>query len=212
MSGTGGLVVEETPPVGLRARKRENTRIRIEQAAMELFEAQGFEQTTVDDIAERADVSRTSVFRYFGSKDDIIFSPERDVFVALRTLVLQRPYLPLDEVMVRFADHFVEAVPESRRRLDIIVRTPKLMARVADIESRWELAIAEDLAARRGPAAVRTLEDLILSKMALSAYFVPVIEWASTPPDTPLRDLVERATKVIKGVPDASRALEGVVP
>lgn len=58
----------------LRARKRERAREAIVAAAYELFAERGFDQVTVADIAERADVGRTTFFRYFGDKQEVIFA------------------------------------------------------------------------------------------------------------------------------------------
>jgi AcrR family transcriptional regulator len=58
-----------------------DTRARIAAAAFELFAAQGYDNTTVDAIAERAGIARRTFFRYFRSKDDVIF-PDHDSLLA----------------------------------------------------------------------------------------------------------------------------------
>jgi AcrR family transcriptional regulator len=58
-----------------------DTRARIAAAAFDLFAAQGYENTTVDAIAERAGIARRTFFRYFRSKDDVIF-PDHDTLLA----------------------------------------------------------------------------------------------------------------------------------
>jgi AcrR family transcriptional regulator len=59
-------------------------RERLTAAALELFDERGYEQTTVDDIAARAGVGRTTFFRAFGSKDDAVFPHHEQVLVAVR--------------------------------------------------------------------------------------------------------------------------------
>ena len=59
-------------------------RERLTAAALELFDERGYEQTTVDDIASRAGVGRTTFFRAFGSKDDVVFPHHEQVLVAVR--------------------------------------------------------------------------------------------------------------------------------
>src|SRR6185369_6765539 len=59
--------------VGRRGRKKEETRARIFQAALDLFQQKGFEATTVDDITERADVAKGTFFNYYPRKESVVF-------------------------------------------------------------------------------------------------------------------------------------------
>lgn len=61
------------PPLGRRERKKLATKDRIVESAVALFAARGYEATTMDDIGERADVARATVFNYFPRKEDIVF-------------------------------------------------------------------------------------------------------------------------------------------
>jgi AcrR family transcriptional regulator len=62
------------PALGLRERKKQRTRATLLDAAVELCERQGFEKTTVDQIAAIADVSPRTFSRYFATKDSIAFA------------------------------------------------------------------------------------------------------------------------------------------
>jgi AcrR family transcriptional regulator len=59
-------------PAGLRERKKERTRAQIQHEALQLFASRGYEQTTVEQIAEAAEVSVSTLFRYFTGKADIV--------------------------------------------------------------------------------------------------------------------------------------------
>src|SRR3569833_387622 len=61
----------------LRERKQKQAREQIVEAAFELFAERGFTDVTVTDIAERAEVGRTTFFRYFGDKQEVVFSDEQ---------------------------------------------------------------------------------------------------------------------------------------
>lgn len=65
-------------PIGLREKHKRRTRAAIRAAAMELFDANGYAQTTVAQIAEAADVSHTTFFRYFQSKEQVVISDDLD--------------------------------------------------------------------------------------------------------------------------------------
>ncbi|WP_188657328.1 TetR family transcriptional regulator [Sphingomonas metalli] len=67
------------PSSGVRERKRRETLWRITDAGVRLFIAQGFDGTTVDEIAAAAGISRRTFFHYFDSKDDILLSLQSDV-------------------------------------------------------------------------------------------------------------------------------------
>jgi AcrR family transcriptional regulator len=68
-----------TAEESLRDRKRRLVRQRIIEAADELFAAKGFDNVSVTDIAARADVGRTTFFRYFGDKAEVVFAHEEEV-------------------------------------------------------------------------------------------------------------------------------------
>jgi AcrR family transcriptional regulator len=65
-------------PSGLRERKKAKTRLAIREHAMRLFEEQGYAATTVDQIAEAAEVSQSTFFRYFPAKEDVILTDDYD--------------------------------------------------------------------------------------------------------------------------------------
>src|SRR5438445_11495696 len=76
---------------GLRERKKQRTRETIAQAAHELFAERGYHATTLPDIAEAADVSTRTIFAYFPSKEDILFSDFSVMKEALGQALAERP-------------------------------------------------------------------------------------------------------------------------
>lgn len=74
-------------PTSLVERKRRLVERRIVEAADELFTQMGFENVSVTDIAARADVGRTTFFRYFGDKTEVVFAREREVLDAVADLL-----------------------------------------------------------------------------------------------------------------------------
>ena len=74
------------PKQGLRELKKARTRAAIQREALRLFRERGYEATTVEQVAQAAEVAHTTVFRYFPTKEDLVISDEADpvVFASLR--------------------------------------------------------------------------------------------------------------------------------
>lgn len=79
------------PETGLRESKKEQTRLTIARAALRLFLDQGFENTSITDIAKAAQVSKMTVFNYFPAKEDMFFFFIRGVMPDLGRVVRDRP-------------------------------------------------------------------------------------------------------------------------
>jgi len=83
----------DTPPAkpGLRERKKQRTRDTIARAALRLFAERGYDETTLAEIAEAADVAPRTIFAYFENKEDILFSDEMGIFNELKRRLDGRP-------------------------------------------------------------------------------------------------------------------------
>lgn len=89
-----------TPEEGVRERKRRETLRRITDTGMRLFIQNGFEATTLDEIAAEAGISRRTFFYYFKSKDDILLSLQSGMgeMIVARLLDAPRDQRPLDAI------------------------------------------------------------------------------------------------------------------
>ncbi|MEO8687121.1 MAG: TetR family transcriptional regulator [Solirubrobacteraceae bacterium] len=85
------MQISEGEPAGLRERKRQRTRETIARVALELFDRQGFQETTIPQIAEAADVSPRTVSAYFPHKEDLAFPDVDAEFDALEARMRDRP-------------------------------------------------------------------------------------------------------------------------
>ncbi len=145
---------------GLRERKKQQTRERIAKVALQLFAERGYDETTLDDIAEAADVSRRTIFAYYDSKEDILLCEESNFLTGLKQMLDQRPAGTTTVDAIReFLSSFEPPDEEAKLRKDLMRRNPalkmKVRARHAQLEPMLAESIAKDLDAE--PGDIRTL-------------------------------------------------------
>jgi TetR/AcrR family transcriptional regulator, regulator of mycofactocin system len=140
---------------GQPGRRRATSQAELEQVAFELFAANGFEQTTVEDIAAAAGIGRRTFFRYFPSKNDVpwgMFDLELERMRA-RLKACPRDVQLMDAIRVALVDfNQVEPgqIPRHRRRMELILRVPALLAHSTLRFADWRDVIAEFVAERTG--------------------------------------------------------------
>jgi AcrR family transcriptional regulator len=145
--------LKSSDPIGRRGRKRAETHARIQAEAMRLFLERGFDETTLNDIAEAADVSRRSLFHYFTSKEEIVFSTKADFPDLLAESVGRRPVEEplLDMVENALLDMAARYQPAWTRDLARLIHdTPALSAGDQAKYEKVERALARALADRKG--------------------------------------------------------------
>jgi AcrR family transcriptional regulator len=143
---------------GLRERKKEQTRRALEDAALDLFERQGFDHTTVEEIAAACDVSPRTFFRYFATKDQVLFGDDAE-FSGMLADLEQRPP---DEVPLRSVRAVFDAKVESYadeperlvRRARVIAATPSLQLHGPYTEFAKHEALVDALARRDAAAGI----------------------------------------------------------
>jgi TetR/AcrR family transcriptional regulator, regulator of mycofactocin system len=150
-----GAVRAAAPPAGW-PRRKQATRTRLEDASLRLFAEWGFERTTVDDLAAAAGVGRRTIFRYFPSKNDIVFGAldERLRMLAAELDAGRVSGLPLFEMMRR-AFHVTSSYEAHERtslalRIQLIATVPSLQAHAALRYRAWEDTVRAAVVARTG--------------------------------------------------------------
>jgi AcrR family transcriptional regulator len=143
-----------SPAAGLRSRKKAKTRLAIEDAAITLFERQGYDTTTVEEIAERAEVSVTTFFRYFPTKAEVLLSDHGEQLPALHRAIVERPPREDDLQAIERAVQleWVAAIDPERtaRKTRIVDRSDQLAGMSYHRGHRWYATVTEALARRRG--------------------------------------------------------------
>ena len=141
--------------VALRERKKDQTREALAQAAFALFQDKGYEATTVAEIARAANVSRRTFFRYYATKDALLFVEDSENLEHFRVLLgaaesgdddlahIRRACLALAEGYMRDRDQILA-------RARIIESSPVLGKQERQQDLSWERAIAESLLSTGG--------------------------------------------------------------
>jgi AcrR family transcriptional regulator len=170
---------EGSPPAqGLRERKKAKTRAAMQRHALRLFREQGYEATTVEQIAEAAEVSASTFFRYFPTKEDVvIYDPFDPILIA--AFEAQPPELtPLqamrEALHITFAAMSGEDRAEQWERGILILSSPDVRMRVLNdfLETAQLLAelVAKRMGRQRDDLAVRTFVGSVIG--ALMAAFL----------------------------------------
>jgi AcrR family transcriptional regulator len=139
--------------LGRRERKKLATRRALADAALRLFDQQGFDATTVEQIARVVDVSARTFHRYFERKEDVLFADHAERISNFRALLAQRPVDEAPLRSVRLALLISTRELDSRADLEfirarLITESPALRAYNLRYLDDWARAIAEHVALR----------------------------------------------------------------
>jgi AcrR family transcriptional regulator len=186
--------------IGLRERKKQKTRESIQRTALRLFEKQGYEETTIEQIAAAAEISPSTFFNYFPTKEDAVLY---DVYDPMAIgMFLERPKDEPLNVGVRQVLEGLAATFERDEHLilargRLFLKVPELRARLWDEVERTQVLIAQLLAERTG----RRPDDFelrVTARVVASAMFEASIEWMRSNGRHGLVDLVNRALDVVE--------------
>lgn len=192
-----------------RERKKLATRQALEEAALRLFAAKGYEQTTVEDIAEAADVAVRTFFRYFSSKQDVLFGEvATDRVGRLRSELAARPVTEtavesVIAVMEQLDLVNVEEEQQILARLDLMRHQPSLRTRYLELIDSMRLVIAEFVAERTGTNPRQDLYPLMVAAAAAGTLDTSLTLWAESGGAQSLRELRRQAFSALSaGLPD----------
>jgi mycofactocin system transcriptional regulator len=155
----------------------------MELIALRLFTEQGFEATTVEQIAAAAGVSRRTFFRYFDAKSDVLWNSFDAEVETIRGLLARTPDdLPVMEAVRRAvlaANRYrAQDVPELRTRMTLLSSVPELIASAAIHYDAWERAVVDFVARRSGQPAA-SLYPLAVGRAVLAACRAGYDRWAA---------------------------------
>jgi AcrR family transcriptional regulator len=181
---------------GLRERKKERTRQELMRSALDQFAARGFDQVTVEDIAGACDVSPRTFFRYFSSKEDVLFAEsDRSLVALLDALAHQPPALPvllaLQHAVRALADNYEHQKVDVRLRHEIILATPALRTRVGERHQGWEAAVIDQLRLTGHTVGMSELDVRLVVAAAMTALRVAISQWSSETDERDLTSLID---------------------
>ncbi len=168
---------------GLRQRKKARTRAVIRQHALRLFRERGYHATTVAQIAAAADVSESTFFRYFPTKEDVVLRDDMDLLAAA-ALRAQPPGLgPIAALRAvlrtAFASLSAEQLQQLREGAALAMSVPDLRARLLDELTRTIELFSAALAKRAG----REKDDFAVRNIAGAVIGVALAAWLGAADD-----------------------------
>jgi AcrR family transcriptional regulator len=168
---------------GLRERKKARTRAAIREHALRLFREQGYDATTVEQIAEAAEVSPSTFFRYFPTKEDVVLQDDMDL-LWMDVFRAQPPDLgPIaamrTAVRTAFEGMAASDLDKLRETMDLTMAIPAVQARMMEEFARTTQRIAEAVAERSGKDA----SDFAVKALAGAVVGIAMAAWFDHPGD-----------------------------
>jgi mycofactocin system transcriptional regulator len=204
-------LAEDNPAhAGRRGRPPGTSARQLELISLRLFTEAGFEETTVEQIAVAAGVSRRTFFRYFDSKADVLWHAFDGEVRALRAaFAAVAPDVPLmaaiRQAVIGVNRYRAEDVPELRTRMNLIGSVPALQASAAHHYDDWERAVSEFAAVRLGQAADE-LYPLAIGRATLAVCRSAYDQWADRA-DADLTVYLDQALRALAAGFDPERLI-----
>lgn len=180
--------------MSLRRRNRLLAMRTVQEHALNLFEKNGYETTSMEQIADGSQVSLSTIYRHFGNKEGIVIWEEMDSQIDLslaKRLAKQEPAQAFRDCMVEcLAEH--PRVDFFLRRVQFIYRTPEVQAAAIaqDLSDRDALALA--FTRSRGKRKVQ-LQDRVLAAICMAALDAAIQTWQAAPEAAHLRTVLGSA-------------------
>ena len=203
MATTSNPATVPAAPPSLRDRASRAVRTEVAEVAMRLFQEQGFEKTTVEQIAAAAGLSRTSFFRYFATKEDVILGHLEEVRQRLLEALVARPEQePVWRSLRRAFDVLIEeslALPERGLAMARLVHdTSSLRSGQLGKQLGWQDLLVPEIARRLDVAdATRDARPRALAAAALGCINAAVDVWTVSDGALDLAVLLDQAMNAV---------------
>lgn len=187
---------------GLRERKKEQKRGRLKDAALDLFAERGFDDVTVDEIADRAEVSKSTLFRYFENKEDLILADTRAHGDAFLSAFAERPTAEPVLSSVRSSLHsLVREVQTDRTRFQqrtrIVSESATLSLRSLERQIEWENGLVQAILPRFADHDDPETRASIIAAATLAVIRIATRRWVAADDTSSLEDHLLPALDVL---------------
>ncbi|MFE6758885.1 TetR/AcrR family transcriptional regulator [Streptomyces sp. NPDC057684] len=186
-------------------------RIRLADAAFALFDERGYEQTTVDEIAERAGVGRTTFFRHYRSKEEVIF-PDHDRLLALikdrlDTSSHSTGLIAVSDAVRLVLLHYIDEGDLARRRYRLTSKVAVLRDREIASVARYQRLFREFIAEWMGdPTESASLRAELMAAAVVAAHNHVLRRWLRGETSDPVAEMDEAMREVLALFPAPSGA------
>jgi len=189
--------------LGRRERKKQQTREALEATAWRLFQRKGYDETTVEDITDAVDVSTRTFFRYFDSKEAVLFGDWRSNLDRMTGSIISRPpEEPPLQALYESARQFIEFIKPNEPRLLMRNELARNSRKIGDYERNvinpeFERVVAEALAQRLGVDAESDPRPSIIAAVAVAAYNAARKMWVASGGERSMAELLGQAFEFI---------------
>jgi AcrR family transcriptional regulator len=167
-----------TPPSGRRERKKARTRQTLADEALRLFSERGFDQVTVAEVAEAADVAVSTLFAHYPTKESLLFSKDATIGAGFVQAVTARdPATTVLEALRAYVHRAPDLASGRQEFVDLVRATPALTRYVDRMWSRHADDLCQAIAAATGVAATD------VAARALARYVVEIPSIVRSDPD-----------------------------
>lgn len=192
----------EAPDIpGARERKRQETLHRITQTGIRLFSAKGYDETTLDEIAAAAGISRRTFFHYFKSKDDILLSLQRGMGEQVAAALPAAPgdIPPLEAARAAFLSVIAPYAPEEMLAIDRLMRSSEA------VQARKQASYKHDeetlfAALRQKWPAESQIALRLVATLTVSVGRLAIETWIGEGGVRPLTEVVSETFDALEGI------------
>lgn len=189
---------------GLRERKKLRTRAAIQREALRLFLKKGYEETTIEDIAEAVEISPSTFFNYFPSKEAVVFQDDLDPLIIAELEAQPKDVSPIAALRIAMKNVMGRLSRGDdaliRERIELVTKTPELRAfmlnEFADLIDQISVPIAHRAGKSPRDFAVRNMAGALLG-VFIAAFFAT----ADDPKSDYMKEIDKAMAHLEKGLP-----------